>query len=332
MTPRVWVVLGSVCCCLVAGRPIVGVLSVPTAKECVTALGGRSVAEATGGGSCFHSLYVKWLEAAGAQVVPIRYDSSDAQLKALVAQLNGVLFTGGEVDIKARADPAAAQYMRAASLLYDEVRAAHAEGEAVPLWGTCMGLQTLSILGAGGNGTVLSSGTYDSENESLSLELTPAAKASRLLGGPDAHGAPDVMRWLTTENVTSNLHHDGVGPAEFEVNAQLRAAFTPLSTNEDRNGLPFVSTIEAKGGAPIWATQWHPERPQFEWVAGRGINHGAHAVKSMQFFANFFVARARENNRSFASEEAEAKALIYNFRLTGTTSYQAYLFDPASAL
>ena len=52
----------------------------------------------------------------------------------------------------------------------------------------------------------------------------------------------------------------------------------------------------------------------------------------MQFFANFFVARARENNRSFASEEAEAKALIYNFRLTGTTSYQAYLFDPASAL
>lgn len=39
--------------------------------------------------------YVKFLEMAGAQVVPIFYKSTEAELKNQLSQINGVLFPGG---------------------------------------------------------------------------------------------------------------------------------------------------------------------------------------------------------------------------------------------
>ena len=45
-------------------------------------------------------------------------------------------------------------------------------------------------------------------------------------------------------------------------NPYLPKLFDVLSTNKDRNNLVFISTVEAKGGLPIFATQWHPEKPQ----------------------------------------------------------------------
>jgi len=39
--------------------------------------------------------YVKYLESAGARVVPIFYDEERAKLVTLVSKLNGLLFTGG---------------------------------------------------------------------------------------------------------------------------------------------------------------------------------------------------------------------------------------------
>ena len=40
-----------------------------------------------------------------------------------------------------------------------------------------------------------------------------------------------------------------------------------LSTNVDRQNKAFVSFIEARN-YPIYGTQFHPERPQFEWTPG----------------------------------------------------------------
>lgn len=48
--------------------------------------------------------------------------------------------------------------------------------------------------------------------------------------------------------------------------------------------------------------------PQFEWTAGRGINHSADAVEAMQYFARAFVSRARDNQQAFRSDAAQALA------------------------
>ena len=331
------VLLALCCACLCSATntaatnnaPIIGILSVPIQdQQCITALDDPS--KAPGGGSCFHSLYTKFVESAGARVVPIRYDASDAELRRLFRSVNGVLFTGGEVDIKHQADDASAQYMHAASLLYNATLAAHDGGEYVPLWGTCMGVQTLAILGAG-SGDVLSSGSFDSEDESLALDLAPAAAASRMFGNsfPTAAPADTVLKWLTTENVTSNLHHDGLEPAVFAASAAA-AVFDVLATDLDRKGKPFIAVLESKS-YPVYGTQYHPERPMFEWAGGElGIDHGAHAVAASQWHANFLVAEARKNSHRFDSAKEEQAALIYNYQPTGTTSYQAYHFEPAA--
>eukprot|EP00439_Symbiodinium_sp_Y106_P026866 s5202_g3.t1 len=311
-----------------ADAPIVGVLTVPVAHGCETARAHRWTDDAKSGGSCFASLYVKYVEAAGGRVVPILYDWDDQQLAKAFASVNAVLFTGGGVQIAhPSSSPMAAQYVRAASLLFNLTVQAGSAGDWVPLWGTCMGLQTLSVVAAG-TSSVLKTNSFDSENMSLPLELAQDAKTSRLLG---PHVPSNILRWLTTENITTNLHHDGVTPDSFAMNQRLSSLFSVLSTNRDRKGREFVSTIEGKS-LPIYGVQWHPERPIFEWGADEsGINHGPHAIEAMQYFANFLVAEARKNSHHFESKAEEESALIYNFVPQGRSSYQVYLFESVSA-
>ena len=300
-------------------RPIIGVLALPIEHgDCITFRDAAAT-------SCFHSLYVKWLEAAGARVAPIPYDLPPAKFDALIGSLNGALITGGETDIK----QIGSAYMNATRRLYDHSLALHAAGEAWPLWGTCMGMQVLSILGAN-DPAVLLSHAYSSEGQLLPLSLTPAAASSRLLCDSCLRNGAKAI--LTTQNVTVNLHHDGVPPSAFAPGSALAAAFTILSTNVDTQGKAFVSTIEHASGAPIWGVQWHPERPQFEWKDSKSavhFDHGADSIFAMFSVAARLVEEARKSTRRFASEADEAASLIYNFEPVGTEdggSYQAYVF------
>lgn len=64
---------------------------------------------------------------------------------------------------------------------------------------------------------------------------------------------------------------------------------------------------------PIFGSQWHPEKVQFEWWAKENINHSPDAVTANSYPARFFLSEARRNNRAFSSEQAETSALIYNY-------------------
>ena len=85
------------------------------------------------GNSCQYiaASYVKYLEMAGARVVPIDFFSTPAQIDSLFDSLNGVLFPGGGSPF-----PETAQYV------FDKVVAANDAGDYFPLWGTCMGAAT----------------------------------------------------------------------------------------------------------------------------------------------------------------------------------------------
>jgi hypothetical protein len=56
----------------------------------------------------------------------------------------------------------------------------------------------------------------------------------------------------------------------WQGSASLKSFFQLLSTNVDRKGKAFVSSVEAFN-FPIYATQWHPERPQFDWTPTENI-------------------------------------------------------------
>ena len=310
------------CVCRATERPVIGILAVPVDNSDCDTLVHLAHDGAT---SCFHSLYVKWLEAAGAQVAPLPFDLPPEKFDALVGSLNGALITGGDFAIKHLDSP----YMKAASRLYEHSLAMHsAKGERWPLWGTCMGMQVLSVLGAR-DGSVLLSNAYHSEGLVLPLKLTAAAATSRLLCH-DCLRPAEAVSTLSTQNVTVNLHHDGVAPESFANGTTLGAAFRVLSTNADRDGKAFVSTIEAQGGAPVWGVQWHPERPAFDWLkrpaSQGGFNRSEAALEAMYAVAARFVREARLSPNRFASESEEAAALIYEHTPVGSSSYQAYYF------
>jgi hypothetical protein len=42
---------------------------------------------------------VKWLEAAGARVVPVSFRSSQQEFDLILSQLNGLLFPGGDLSL-----------------------------------------------------------------------------------------------------------------------------------------------------------------------------------------------------------------------------------------
>ena len=301
-------------------RPIVGVLTQPLGAEGTV---GSNAGARAGNTTYIAASYVKFLESAGARVVPVHYDSSAEELTALFNSINGLLLPGGGADLSNTT-----RIRRSGQHLYKLAIAANEAGDAFPIWGTCMGFQFLSLL-TSGKDSILCHDCYNSMGVPLPLEFVePAASQSSLFGGMDA----TLKQWLATQKLTANSHHDGIKPATFDSDARLKAFYNVLSTNVDSQGRPFVSSFEAKS-YPFAGTQWHPEKNNFEWgttLGPRAIPHGAAATAVSQYVADFVVSQARRSTHRFATSDEEAAALIYNYpAVPDPSSYfsQVYLFQ-----
>ena len=295
--------------------PIIGVFTQPSKNPATPC-----------NGDCLYlaASYVKYLEAAGARVVPINYYASTDELDELFAGLNGIFFVGGGA-----AFPPSAQY------LFDRTVEANDAGDFTPLWGTCMGFQWL-LISASRNTNILdpADGTQmDAENYSIPLDFTTsgAVSTSKLFSAAPT----DVMNSLATQNVTMNNHHYGIYTRHFQATPALTNMFSLLSTNKDRKGVEFVSTIEAHK-YPIFGVQWHPEKNPFEWAVTQDgvpyevIDHSPEAIKVSQYMANFFVQQARKSSHSFGNVATEQALLIYNYQPTNTPGgdfVQTYFFE-----
>lgn len=308
---------------ILTNTPVIGVLGVPTTEGCVT-LGDADERErlnsllhtSTNGSvlSCFNSYYVKWIEAAGAQVVPVPYNLTESQVEELFMKLNGILFTGGGLSLTLNAS-----YVRTAKAFY--TLATSNSSDYFPVWGTCMGFQLLNILTAWNDSVLCEYCFHGVENTPLALNFTRAAEGSRFFGSLPSN----ILYILGHYNVTQNFHHDGVTPVTFLENKNLHQFYNMLSTNHDSNGKEFVSTIEAFEW-PVYGTQWHPERPQFEWTPQDNINHTSSAILAMQYVADFFVNEARKSPHKFPASEL-TKEVIYNYYpINMNYGNQVYIF------
>eukprot|EP00823_Brevimastigomonas_motovehiculus_P007019 TRINITY_DN603_c0_g1_i1.p1 TRINITY_DN603_c0_g1~~TRINITY_DN603_c0_g1_i1.p1 ORF type:complete len:336 (-),score=56.74 TRINITY_DN603_c0_g1_i1:247-1254(-) len=294
------------CCCLalfathtvtvvaaVNNRPTIGILTQPTTDL-----------RAKYGDSFIPMNYEQWVTQGGARVVPINFRLPFPELKKLWQSVNGVLFMGGATSLKRTG-----QYEQAAEYLYNLTVEAYSHGDYFPMWGTCLGFELVQIMQSLDE-NILSS--LEAENISLALNLTTEAKHSRLLGSAPS----DIYHMFDTEKITMHRHIYGVSPATFSRTKKLTDFFNILATNVavagPGVGQTFISVIEGKQ-VPIYATQWHPERNQFDFTLPyEDLNHSYHAIQAMQYLSSFFVNECKRNNHAFASEEEEARALIYN--------------------
>jgi gamma-glutamyl hydrolase len=271
-------------------RPIVGVMAQPTYADPQYRGLGRTYLAAT---------YVKWLESAGARVVPVQYDLPERELVRLLQNINGVVFPGGELDIPG------SHYQNTSQFIYNWATKENNAGNYFPLWGTCQGFEQMAIM-ASGDDSILTH--FQAENLTLALAFTAAAQHSRLYGSMEKR-IVDIFR---TQAIAENLHQLGLSPQLYAHNERFRSTWDILSVNVDRKDAEFVSSMEAKK-YPFYATQFHPERNAYEWDREEALIHSADAVAAMQALANFLVSEARKSGHVFASREEEYRTLIYNY-------------------
>jgi len=283
-------------------RPIIGVLAMDT--------------DSKNGDSYIMANYVKFIMQAGGRVVPIRGKEPESYYQEIFKHINGVLLPGGG------ADTIDSQYARSARIMFGLAKQANQAGDYFPMFGICLGFQTLVHIVAGGPRRHLTAGTGD---VSMPLEFTNAAATSRLLKDLPT----DLLQALRDEPITYNYHKFGFDPRKFNGrDSKITAFFTVLSTNKDTDGKEFVSTYEAKH-FPIYGTQWHPEKHNFEWDTSKHINHSLNAIRISQYLANFFVQEARKSSHAFSNSVEEGKAMIQNFprRFFTSNLYEVFYFD-----
>ncbi|XP_015687349.1 gamma-glutamyl hydrolase [Protobothrops mucrosquamatus] len=305
-----WGLLAFCCCSAVSfvlrsenERPIIGILAQETSKNFQKF-----------GSSYIAASYVKFIESAGARVVPVRLNRSNEEYDEIFHSINGILFPGGGVSLKT------SEFSRVAKIFYKKALEANDREDYFPIWGTCLGHQLLTYLTSGENLLIRT----NTNGFTMSLNFTQASNHSRMFQDfPE-----EIYELLASEPVSSHFHSWSLSMQNYTKNKKLRNFYKILTTNF--HNVEFISTMEAYS-YPIYGVQWHPEKNPFEWKNSTGIPHSSASIKVTFFLADFFVNEARKSNHHFSSKKAETNALIYNFNpvFTGTFSSfdQAYFFD-----
>eukprot|EP00906_Rhabdomonas_costata_P038540 RCo054404 len=284
-------------------QPVIGVLDQPWSNASVSYIAAS---------------YVKFLEMAGARVVPLHWNSPIAELQQLFPQLNGVLFTGG----------AALVLESRIAQIYQMAVQANA-GDVFPLWGTCLGFELMQVAAAN-TWDVRCSDCFSAENIALPLNLTAAAKSSTMF----SMFSPALLSAIKTQPITPNYHTSGIPPSSYQIPGGLQDIFTVLATNVDPENHEFVSAIEGIN-LPFLGTQFHPEKCAFEWSPEHSLAHTSEAVRAAQAFADVFVMLARQSSHRFPTQDAIDAAVIENCSpVPDPSGYfdQIYAYDTASGV
>ena len=262
--------------------------------------------------------YVKFLESSGARVVPIFNNLTEAETKKIFESINGVVFPGGIVKLTTSG------YANVTRNIFHLAMKKFDEGGYFPLLGMCLGHQLFATLVSGQDIRI----PTDSLNLTRPLRLPNNYRESKIFGGiPE-----DFAKKINDTLITAHFHEHGLPVKLFRENKKLKDFFNVITTNFDRNGVEFVSTMEAKK-YPFYSTQWHPEKYPFEWCTNKDIPHFPQAILLSQYMSNFFVQEARYSKNKFRSVEEERASLLdnYNSWFSGkneTSMFnEIYLFD-----
>ncbi len=223
--------------------PIIGIVGEPS-SDCESKKRKRNAVLAPDQ-SCFSGYYADWLYQAGARVVPLPWNSSAADVAFYGSRLNGILFTGGGLVLSFE-NP----YVQSAKLWFDFAVASAATDDPLVMYGTCQGFQLLNVLAANTK-DVMCLECFDSEDISLPLSFTPAANFSFYRQLSDASQTA-----FQTKPISMNFHHDGIEPSMYNAAStkfpRLPAFFRMLSTNKDRKGRSFVSSVVNLVSLCVW--------------------------------------------------------------------------------
>jgi len=272
-------------------RPIVGILSQPC-----TGLQIRGCNET---GSYIASSYVKFVEMAGARVIPIIYNAPREAVMFRMRHVHMLLFPGGAITLQP-----GTLFFETSKYLFEHVIDLNKRGVWFPIHGTCLGFELLHILVAKSVDVLQS---FNSSNCRSNLIFTKTALQSRLF--QNFTGA--MFEAASHKKIAVEHHVYGVSPQAYSLYPSLHQFFTILSTSEDLQGKTYISSVEGID-FPISGTQFHPEKPVFEWKSGQEISHDPQAILLAQMIANALITESKKNDRLVPEDSKLHSLLIYN--------------------
>ena len=278
-------------------RPIVGILSLPLSLEFRQQ---HHVNIPSNVRAIIPASYVKWLQAAGAQVVVIPHFWESTRIEELVGKLSGILFTGGDYGDEA--------WNATTAMIFHQALKRNGTDRELALWGTCLGYERIvQVASQNEVSAVVDARLID---QSITVQWTEATSPFLEFMGPKHLAEFDRLP------IAYNFHNFGVTPVSWAANRdRLDPLFNVLGMHSLSSGLSFVAMIEGKNGLPVFGVQFHPEKALFEWSPNLHYPHSETAVMSNRRIADFFIHQVRQTKfNGFQNFEDESRFAIYNYR------------------
>ncbi|GER47638.1 gamma-glutamyl hydrolase, partial [Striga asiatica] len=273
-------------------RPVIGILSHPG-----DGASGRLSNDSDA--SYIAASYVKFVESAGARVIPLIYNEPLEVLNDKLKLVNGVILTGGRAKT--------GLYFKVVGSIFKNVLKKNDGGDHFPLLAICLGFELLTMI-VSEDQNILEN--FNAVNQASTLQFIEGINLKRTVF---QRFPPPLLEKLRTECLVMQNHRLGISPVKFQGTKNLSSFFEILTTSTDQDGKVYVSTVQAHK-YPVTAVQWHPEKNAFEWGLSR-IPHSEDAVEVTQLVANFIVREARKSmNRPSPLEVLDN--VIYNYSPT----------------
>ena len=210
--------------------------------------------------------FIRW---AGSRTVAIPYDMPEDQLLKILPQINGVLFTGGALElIEPKTGKRHPYYTTAKKIFHYSKFMKNAKGEDWPILGICQGLEVISIILAEDDPNVLDEVFIYGANRPV--DWTIPAKNSELWG----NFPQNLTNMMHDKGLTIHAHSYSVGMETFNKTQGLKdfMKITQTDTLETNKGnITFIDSMESKD-YPIYTTMYHPEYQLLDFVGKKKWN------------------------------------------------------------
>ncbi|KAL6561732.1 Gamma-glutamyl hydrolase [Orobanche minor] len=266
-------------------RPVIGILSHPGDGASGRLNNASNI-------SYIAASYVKFVESAGARVIPLIFNEPTEVLyeiwiafvlKGVPMQcikklnlVNGVIFTGGRAK--------SGLYYEVVQSIFKNVLRKNDAGDHFPLLAICLGFELLTMI-VSEDRNILEE--FSAKNQASTLQFMNNININGSVFQSVSSAFAKEAEYKMPRDANSSLFSYGVSPEKFQTSKNLCTFFEILTTSSDRNDKVYVSTIQAHS-YPVTAVQWHPEKNAFEWGLS-GIPHSEDAVQVTQHVANFIV-------------------------------------------
>jgi len=207
--------------------------------------------------------YVDWITQGGAMAIIIPFDIPSDQLDYILANIQGFVFPGGGATLFDDFNNPS-PYHKRVKYVVDFAKKKNDGGVHWPIYATCLGFESLTIIMAGNDPTVMQCDFDDNGSH----KVVPNDNMY------DSHfwsslGKSNIDKVFGLGNIYFS-HHCGFTPEKLKGSSAFMAEAEITSVSANDQGAMFVANVESKA-YPFYGSQWHAEKNQFERLGIRDL-------------------------------------------------------------